>query len=189
MPIMQEYPDELTHYGRLGMKWGQHIFGKDKTGSGKRRSTKKKKATIRERLKNRKINKIEKVRATMAEQEVLRRKKILSDPKLLDRYKSEFTSEEINNAIDRFRVEKNLKAIANETHAERLKSARKGQEYAKLVVDYTATSMNAYNNFAKIYNAFSDDKGKKFPIIGEKPNQQKQEEKKDDSKQEEKKKP
>lgn len=30
MPKIIEYSDELTHYGRLGMKWGQHIFGREK---------------------------------------------------------------------------------------------------------------------------------------------------------------
>lgn len=25
--------NSLSHYGRLGMKWGQHIFGRDKMGS------------------------------------------------------------------------------------------------------------------------------------------------------------
>lgn len=32
-------PDELYHYGRLGMKWGKHIFGRDKTGSKRRKGS------------------------------------------------------------------------------------------------------------------------------------------------------
>lgn len=37
MPKIIEYSDELTHYGRLGMKWGQHIFKDSDRGSGKKR--------------------------------------------------------------------------------------------------------------------------------------------------------
>ena len=46
MPKIIEYSDELTHYGRLGMKWGQHIFtysdpkGGIRSGSGKKINSK-----------------------------------------------------------------------------------------------------------------------------------------------------
>ena len=35
-----EDPNELAHYGRLGMKWGQHIFGGQKSAAYKRSSSK-----------------------------------------------------------------------------------------------------------------------------------------------------
>lgn len=31
--------DELMHYGRKGMKWYQHIFGKEPSGSGQKKSS------------------------------------------------------------------------------------------------------------------------------------------------------
>lgn len=34
-------PDELLHYGRKGMKWGQHIFGKIKTAASNARARRK----------------------------------------------------------------------------------------------------------------------------------------------------
>lgn len=175
MPIISEYSNELTHYGRLGMKWGQHLFGKDDSGTGVKR---RKRLDLRAKLRARKEKKQERLRKAAEEQELARRKAILSNAKLLDKYKDEFTTDEINRAIERFRAEKNLKAVANETHAERMKELRKGYDYTKAIVDYTAASMNAYNNFAKIYNTFSSDDKKRLAIIGEKPNQSNQDEEK-----------
>lgn len=37
--------DELMHYGRKGMKWGQHIYGSDKKSSSSSRSRKKRKSS------------------------------------------------------------------------------------------------------------------------------------------------
>lgn len=36
---LYEDDDELMHYGRKGMRWYQHIFGKEPTSSGQRRSS------------------------------------------------------------------------------------------------------------------------------------------------------
>lgn len=33
------YPDELYHYGRKGMKWGQHIFGKERSSGTNRKKS------------------------------------------------------------------------------------------------------------------------------------------------------
>ena len=48
---MQEYynSDELMHYGRKGMKWGQHIFGKIKSAAGKAKTRREEKKAEEEK--------------------------------------------------------------------------------------------------------------------------------------------
>lgn len=75
---MQDYynSDELMHYGRKGMKWGQHIFGKVKSAAGRARAR-------REEKKARELKKA--------------RSKITSSRKLTD--------EELKARIERLRLE------------------------------------------------------------------------------------
>lgn len=44
------YSDELYHYGVLGMKWGKHIFGKDDSSTGRKRSSNKKPSLYEKRM-------------------------------------------------------------------------------------------------------------------------------------------
>lgn len=85
---------ELYHYGRKGMKWGQHIFGK-KTASAIRRTKKKLKVAMN----NYKHKKAEKA----AELEKKRPKKV-----------SEMTDEELTNRLKRLRMEEEFRRLSPE---------------------------------------------------------------------------
>lgn len=86
--------DELMHYGRKGMKWGQHIFGQVKTAR-----------TNRKRKKN-----LEKARQARAEKQKAEseRKAKLKDGKLKPK---DMTDEELKNAIARRRLEEDYKSL------------------------------------------------------------------------------
>lgn len=88
---MQDYynSDELMHYGRKGMKWGQNIFGKVKSAAGKA------KAKIDE-------NKAEK-------------KKIKAAEKLRKKPLSQCTDAELKERFSRAQLEKNVKDMERNT--------------------------------------------------------------------------
>lgn len=112
------YTDELYHYGRKGMRWGQHIFGKEPTGSSRKRSGKKSASPILNKMKtaldDRKKKKEE---AEKAE----RRAKILKGDKKLAK---EMSNEELADAIKHLELEQRYNTLATQT-------STKGQEYAK----------------------------------------------------------
>ena len=85
--------DELYHYGRLGMKWGQHIFTSAKEYAAARK--RKRKA----------------VRALRKE----RRKQIKRINKLLKMKPSKMTNEEMKELRDRLNLEKELREIRGKT--------------------------------------------------------------------------
>lgn len=88
------YSDELYHYGRKGMKWGQNIFGK-KRGGAKGTVVAKKKKSYLERAKDAKeAKKKAKVEAKAKAAEEARKR----DPKNM-------TDADLRSAIDRKKLE------------------------------------------------------------------------------------
>lgn len=90
------YSDELCHYGRKGMKWGQNIFGKKRSGAKGTVVAKKKKSYL-ERAKEAKEAK-KKAKAAAAEEARKR------DPKNM-------TDADLRRAIDRKRLENEYRTL------------------------------------------------------------------------------
>lgn len=101
------YSDELYHYGRKGMKWGQNIFGKPRSGSKGRVVAKKK--SLSDKAKEAKEAK---KKAKAAEAEVERKK----DPRNM-------SDDDLRKAISR-------KQLENEYRKYYPEKVSKGREFA-----------------------------------------------------------
>lgn len=111
------YEEYLMHYGRLGMKWGQHIFGRDRSSSSRKKSS--------ENAKN-------------ANKMASRKKKILSSPRLLYRHRNEFTKQEIDEAIKKIQWERQLKQLSDS-------QVSKGERFIDGYVKWTAKTSKVIN--------------------------------------------
>ena len=101
------YPDELYHYGRKGMKWGQNIFGRPRSSG-----TKKKKKSVGDSLKeaysqHRQKKQAKKQAETENRARQSRRKKKVS----------EMTDDELRTEIARLELEKRYRDLSpQESH-------------------------------------------------------------------------
>lgn len=103
--------DELMHYGRQGMKWGQHIYGQVKTASTNRRRKKN--------LAKARKAKAEKQKTDAERQKALRNRKI--KPK-------DMTDDELKAQISRLESEKRYKDLVKDT---KQANVNKGKEFLK----------------------------------------------------------
>lgn len=165
---LSDYRDSLEHYGRKGQKWGQHIFGKDRSGIKRKKRTfsEKVKARRQKRAKDRVARAKARAEKQAAEERAKAEKKerdarkkrqsILNNPTKLYKHRREFTSDEIQNAMKQFEWEKKLSEYSKN-------DLKNGAEFINTMFQYTNNGINLYNAAARIANSVSEDS--KLPII------------------------
>lgn len=116
--LLYDDSDELYHYGRKGMKWGQHIFGKVKSGAKKagKKTAELAKAGYDKVSTAHKARKEEK-KAKEAAKEAAKRAKITDWKKL--------SNEELKARIERLDLEKQYKDLLKKTEPDYVSSGKK----------------------------------------------------------------
>lgn len=165
---LSDYRESLEHYGRKGQRWGEHIFGKERTGSKRKKRTfsekvkarRKKRAAKRvARAKARAEKQQQEAQKKAAKQQVAKEKKrqaILNNPTSLYKHRREFTADEIQAAMKQFDLEKKLSEYSKN-------DLKNGAEFINTMFSYVNNSINLYNAAARIANSVSEDS--KLPII------------------------
>lgn len=119
------YTSELYHYGRMGMKWGQHIFGKVQA----RRAARKKAANLK------------KAREAKAEKQRLAAERANAVDKGKIRTK-DMTDAEINRRIARLKLEKDYNDLVQQTR-EFERGSRLVNKFLDTTVDKLAENVSA----------------------------------------------
>lgn len=118
--------DSLKHFGVLGMKWGRRK--KPESGGGRGSSGGS--------------NQAKPVRDYAAERAAKQREKIMSSPSKLYKNRRQFTDQEIQQAISKMRMERELKQL----HMDKMAHATK---YVNTILAYGETAKKAYD----LYNS------------------------------------
>lgn len=151
---LENYRDYLEHYGVPGMKWGVRKV-RETTGRKQSSVNKKKASRLRARLeKQRRRQKAKAKKRTQtdaektAAKEAKRRQDILRSPSKLYKNRYDFTQDEINDALKRFKWEEELRNYSK-------KQVQAGKDYIDSAFQYANASINLYNTAARVVNSFN----------------------------------
>lgn len=179
----------LQHYGmprRSGRyPWGSgedpYHHGASAPGGKKSSSIKerlKRKAAVRESVKKAKAEAIE--RKEKEERERKKEAAIKSgDPRQLAPFIRDLSDDELKEATNRLRLENDFMNKLSEASRFNKSTADKVEAKVKKLNSYTSTGIDAWNNYAKIANAFRDEEDQ-LPILGSNKSKDKDKEKKKD---------
>lgn len=145
--------DELYHYGRLGMKWGQHIFGNKSSGGGKSLP-----GGLKEKLSSRKKKK--------QTQELLKKSSRSAQQKPSSKT---MTDDELRSRINRMQLEKQY----NQLHSELNPTPKSKKQQITDIISKSA-SRASENLLTQAFNSAGSGVGNKVirKIITESNNRQ-----------------
>ena len=112
------YTDELYHYGRKGMRWGQHIFGKEPTGSAgsRKKSSNSVAKSIKKVMENQKKKREEAAKAKRTKKSIEGNSKSIKD----------MSNDELSTVIKRLEMEQRYQTLVNDP-----RKVSKGKRFAE----------------------------------------------------------
>lgn len=173
---LENYRDSLEHYNVKGSKWYEHRTGKYQNHAKYARGAPRASdgGPLKKRKKDKEQEKAEKEKERAARKEARakakeekeaarkekRRQDILNNPTKLYKHRNEFTYEEIQQAMQKFKWEKELSGYSKDF-------IDAGAGFIESVNKSLENGIKVYNNAARIANTIIDkDKdGFRFPLI------------------------